>query len=87
MDRISLGEIYEQRTKIFLTKRIRICRVLPVFFLLMFGYCYSISINMLNITSFRNKHFKLKIRQFLMSSNALKSNCVLHSLLTSDGCL
>lgn len=52
-----------------------------------FGYCYSISFNKLNITSFRNKRFKLMIRQFLMASNALKSNRVLHSLLTSDGCL
>lgn len=74
----------EQR---FSNERIGFCQILPVFFTVMFGYCYSISLNMLNITSFRNKHFKLMISQFLMASNALKSNCVLHSLLTSGGCL
>lgn len=74
-------------SKDFLMIRIRIWQVLLVFFTITFGYCQSISINILSITSFRNKHFKFITRQFVMASNALKSNCGLHSLLTSGRCL
>lgn len=55
--------------------------ILSVFFPVIYVDCYSISINMLNVSSFRNQHLKLMVRQFLMVANAFKEQlCFIFSV-------